>query len=121
MPLLLMDSALADVLALEAVRVFLPDVFEHLRGGVDGLSSESAMNSPTEGLMDGDKQKAQTNIELAKDLANVSTVLYTVSENAGALYARYVDGVEKLAQVGLKAVTDCVDILKKGKKTASTP
>jgi hypothetical protein len=66
MPLLLMDSALADVLALEAVRVFLPDVFEHLRGGVDGLSSASATNTATEDLMDGDKQKAQTNIELAK-------------------------------------------------------
>jgi hypothetical protein len=85
------------------------------------LSSESAMSSATEGLMGGDTQKAQTNIELAKDLANVSTVLYTVSENAGALYTRYVDGEDKLAQVGLKAATDCVDILKKGKKTASTP
>jgi hypothetical protein len=85
------------------------------------LSSESAMNSATEGLMDGDKQKAQTNIELAKNLANVSTVLYTVSENAGALYTRYVAEEGKLAQVGLKAVTDCVDILKKGKKTASEP
>jgi hypothetical protein len=85
------------------------------------LSSESAMNSATEGLMDGDKHKAQANMELAKGLANVSTVLYTVSENAGALYTRYVAGEDKLAQVGLKAATDCVDILKKGKKTASTP
>jgi hypothetical protein len=71
--------------------------------------------------MDGDRQKAQANIELAKDLANVSTVLYTVSENAGALYTRYVAGEDKLAQVGLKAVIDCVEILKKAKKTASTP
>jgi hypothetical protein len=85
------------------------------------LSSESAMNSATEGLMDGDKQKAQTNIELAKDLANVSTVLYTVSENAGALYVRYVAGEDQLAQVGLKAAADCVEILKKGKQTASKP
>jgi len=85
------------------------------------LSSESAMNSATEGLMGGDKQKAQTNIELAKDLVNVSTVLYTVSENAGALYARYVAGEDKLAQVGLKAATDCLDILKKGTKTTAKP
>ncbi len=85
------------------------------------LSSESAMNSATEGLVDGDKQKAQTNIELAKDLANVSTVLYTVSENAGALYARYVDGEDKLATEGFKVATDCTDILKKRKKTDSTP
>jgi hypothetical protein len=85
------------------------------------LSSVSATNNATVGIMDGDKEKAQTNIELAKDLANVSTVLYTVSENAGALYTRYVDGEDKLAQVGLKAATDCVDILKKGKKAASKP
>jgi hypothetical protein len=71
--------------------------------------------------MDGDKEKAQTNIQLAKDLANVSTVLYTVSENAGALYTRYVDGENKLAKEGLKVLTDCTDILKKGKKPASTP
>jgi hypothetical protein len=84
------------------------------------LSSVSAMDSATEGLMDGDTQKAQANIELAKDLANVSTVLYTVSENAGALYTRYVAGEDKLAQVGLKAATDCVGILKKEKKAAPT-
>ena len=84
------------------------------------LSSASATNYATVDLINGDKDKAQTNMELAKDLANVSTVLYTVSENAGALYTRYVEGEDKLAQVGLKAATDCVDTLK-GKKTASKP
>lgn len=36
--------ALVDVLALEAVRVFLPDVFEQVRRSVDGLTTASGMN-----------------------------------------------------------------------------
>jgi len=35
------EIALADVLALEAVRIFLPDVFEKLHGAVDGLTTTS--------------------------------------------------------------------------------
>jgi hypothetical protein len=77
------------------------------------LSSVTASNAATVALMDGDKEKAKTNIELAKDLANVSTLFYTISENAGALYTRYVEGLEEVAKKGLKAATDCTDILKK--------
>ena len=33
--------SLADVLALEAIRVFLPDVFRHLHGAVEGLTTTS--------------------------------------------------------------------------------
>ncbi len=36
--------ALADVLALEAVRVFLPDVFRQLHGAVDALTTTSDLN-----------------------------------------------------------------------------
>jgi hypothetical protein len=85
------------------------------------LSSLSATNAGTVGLIDGDKEKAQTDIELAKDFANVSTVFYTVSENAGALYSRYVDDEEEIAEEGLKVATDCTDILKKRKETISKP
>ncbi len=35
--------ALVDVLALEAVRVFLPDVFKHLHGAIDGLTTTSEL------------------------------------------------------------------------------
>jgi hypothetical protein len=85
------------------------------------LSSVSATNIATQGLIDGDKEKAQTNIDLAKDLANVSTTFYTVSENVGALYSRYVDGEDKLAQEGLKVTTGCNEILKKRKEADSKP
>lgn len=37
------DVALVDVLALEAIRVFLPDVFCRLHGSVDGLTSTSEL------------------------------------------------------------------------------
>ena len=33
--------ALADLLALEAIRIFLPDVFKRLHGAIDGLTSDS--------------------------------------------------------------------------------
>ena len=79
------------------------------------LSSVSASSNATLSLINGDKENAKGNIELAKDLANVSTVLYTVSENAGALYARYINGEEKLAMDGAKVATDCTDLLKKRK------
>lgn len=82
------------------------------------LSALAAANSSTVSLIDGDKENAQTNIELAKDLSNVSTMFYTVSENAGALYTRYSEGVEELAKLGAKTATDCTNILKKQKEAA---
>ena len=36
--------ALADVLALEAVRIFLPDVFRQMHGAVDGLTTTSSLS-----------------------------------------------------------------------------
>jgi hypothetical protein len=85
------------------------------------LTAVHASNAATVGLFDGDNHKAESNIELAKDLSNVSTVFYTVSENAGALYSRYVEGEEELAKVGLQVATDCTDFLKKRKKAVSKP
>jgi hypothetical protein len=85
------------------------------------LSSVKASSDSTVDLIDGDAQKARANAELAKDFANISTVFYTVSENAGALYLRYVEGEEQLAKKGFQVATDCADILKKSSKPVSTP
>jgi hypothetical protein len=85
------------------------------------LSSLSSSNTATVGLMDGDKQNAQSNIELAKDFSNVSTMFYTVSENAGALYSRYSEGIEQAAKLGAKTATECADILKKSKNVTTKP
>lgn len=49
--------ALGDVLALEAVRVFLPDVFSHMYEAVDGLTTTSGISSS--GLRDAPQLKAQ--------------------------------------------------------------
>jgi hypothetical protein len=85
------------------------------------LSSLSASNTAAVELIDGDTQKARSNMELAKDFSNVSTVFYTVGENAGALYSRFVEGEEQLAKVAVRAATECGDILKNSKKPTSKP
>lgn len=51
--------ALADVLALEAVRIFLPDVFEKLHGAVDGLTTTSEYSGG--GRSEPPQLKAQVN------------------------------------------------------------
>jgi len=66
-------------------------------------------------MVGGDKQKAGENIDLAKDFSNVSTMFYTVSENAGALYSRYSEGIEQVALQGAKTASDCANALKQKK------
>ena len=44
---------------------------------------------------------------------DVSTLIYTVSENADSLYQRYVEAEEQLANQGAEAAEKCVAILKK--------
>jgi hypothetical protein len=85
------------------------------------LSSLSASNTATVELIKGDTETARSNMELAKDFSNLSTVFYTVSENAGALYTRYVEGEEELAKVAVQTATECSDILKNSKKPVSKP
>jgi hypothetical protein len=85
------------------------------------LSSLSTSNTAAAELIDGDTQKARSSMELAKDFSNLSTVFYTVSENAGALYTRFVEGEEKLAKLALQTATECSDILKNSKKSVSKP
>ena len=51
--------ALADLLALEAIRVFLPDVFKLLHGAIDGLTTDS--DSASFSSIDPTHLKAQVN------------------------------------------------------------
>ena len=85
------------------------------------LSSLSTSNTAAAELIDGDTQKVRLNMELAKDFSNLSTVFYTVSENAGALYTRFVEGEEQLAKEAARTATECGDILKNSKKSVSKP
>jgi len=45
--------------------------------------------------------------------SDTSTLLYTVGESAAALYQKYLEGEQQLAQEASDAVLKCVDILKK--------
>jgi hypothetical protein len=81
------------------------------------LSSLNASNTVAINVLDQKADKAQSNAELAKDFMNVSTLFYTVSENAGALYMRYVEGEERLARDGLQVAQDCAAALKQKRVT----
>jgi len=72
-----------------------------------GASTEATVN-----MMVGDKGKAEIEISLSQRCIAVSTLVYTVSENAGALYTRYVQNEEKVAEQGAQVAQKCVELLK---------
>jgi hypothetical protein len=77
------------------------------------LCQSSAESQSTVYLMAGNTAKATELVHLSTSCMDVSTLLYTVSENAGALYERYIRGEEQLAAEGLKVSQKCADALKK--------
>jgi hypothetical protein len=52
------------------------------------LCTSGATNEAASRLMDGKVEQAKDLMELAQSCSDASTLLYTVSENAGALYTR---------------------------------
>ena len=64
-------------------------------------------------MLDGKTDKALSLAQLSKSCMDMSSLIYTVGENAGALYARYVASVEALAKQGSEVAQKCADILKK--------
>lgn len=74
-----------------------------------GGSSNQAMSE----MMGGNKDKAETLLHLAHSCADVSTLIYTVTENAGALYQRYVGAEQELAEQAAEVAQKCTDTLKK--------
>jgi len=77
------------------------------------LCASSAASEAILSMLAGDKDKSEAQVHLSNGCLDVSTLIYTVSENAGALYARYVDGEEKLAQQGYDVAQKCTEILKR--------
>jgi hypothetical protein len=77
------------------------------------LCASGAANEATMDLIAGDKDKAESLIRLSQGCTDLSNLLYTIGENAGSLYTRYVDGEAKLAAQGLKVATECSEALKK--------
>jgi hypothetical protein len=67
--------ALVDVLALEAVRVFLPDVFREMHGAVDGLTTTSDSGYSSGGDPPQLKKQIERLIKAAGDRADVLRAL----------------------------------------------
>jgi len=74
-----------------------------------GGSSNQAMSQ----MMAANKDGAESLLHLAQSCADVSTLIYTVSENAGSLYQRYVAAEQELAEQATEVAQKCTDILKK--------
>jgi hypothetical protein len=74
-----------------------------------GASGQAALE-----IMAGNKDKAESLVHLAHSCSDVSTLIYTVSENAGSLYQRYVEAEQQLAVQAAEVAEKCTDILKNG-------
>ena len=61
----------------------------------------------------GNTEKANSLIHLAQNCLDASTLIYTVSENAGSLYQRYVDAEQQLAVQATEVAEKCTNILKR--------
>jgi hypothetical protein len=77
------------------------------------LCASGASTQVTTQVMAGSAGKADSLIDLVRSCQDVSTLIYTVSENAGALYERYVTAEEQLAVKGVEAAERCTNTLKK--------
>jgi hypothetical protein len=76
------------------------------------LCASGAATEATVNMLAGDIEKAQLEISLSQSCTAVSTLFYTVSENAGALYTRYVQTDEKVAERGVQIARKCTELLK---------
>jgi hypothetical protein len=64
-------------------------------------------------LLAGNTDRADFLLHLGHACADVSTLIYTISENAGSLYQRYVEAEQGLAEQAADVGQKCTDILKR--------
>lgn len=77
------------------------------------LCSSGAATQADLQQMAGNIDKARSLLHLSQSCLDVSILIYTVSENAGSLFERYVSAEEQLAIQGAEVAEKCTDILKK--------
>jgi hypothetical protein len=77
------------------------------------LCAAGSSNQAMSALLTGNKDGTEALLHLAQSCAAVSTLIYTVSENAGSLYQRYVDAEQEFAEQTAEVALKCVDALKK--------
>lgn len=76
------------------------------------LCSSTSLNQLSDQLMAGSTKNGSALVHLSQGCMDVSTLFYTVSENAGSLYERYIKAVEALAKKGFDVAQKCTDALK---------
>jgi hypothetical protein len=76
------------------------------------LCAAGSANQALGQLLAGNTDKADSLIHLAHSCADVSILIYTVSENAGSLYQRYVEAEQELAEQAVGVAEKCTDVLK---------
>jgi len=81
--------------------------------------SAAASGLTTSAVIDGNKNKAMSLMNLAQACANASTLMYTVSENAGALYQKYVEAEDDLLGKTYQAFGACTEQMKKSQPQKS--
>jgi len=77
------------------------------------VCSAQSFTQATVTLMAREISKSTELINLGQSCMDVSSLIYTVSENAGALYERYVNAEEQLAGKGYDTSQKCLEALKK--------
>ena len=77
------------------------------------LCGSGAASQSTLSVIAGNVDQTEALVHLSHSCLDASTLIYTVSENAGALYQRYVEAVGQLAVQGAEVAQKCTDILKK--------
>jgi hypothetical protein len=77
------------------------------------VCSTTSFTQTTTLMMAGELGKANEVINLARSCMDVSSLIYTVSENAGALYERYVRAEQDLAEKAYNTSQKCFEALKK--------
>ena len=70
------------------------------------------MNKAFNSVLNGNKDEAMSDLNLSQSCIEVSTLFYTVSENAGALYTRFVEGEQRVAEEGARISQRCAEIPK---------
>jgi len=76
------------------------------------LCANGATNDAASSLIDGNASRAKDLMQLVQSCSDAATLIYTVSENAGALYTRYVTSQAKLALEAVEVAQKCRDALK---------
>lgn len=77
------------------------------------LCSQTAMSEASMLAMVGKTDEANRFMHLSQSCMDASTLIYTVSENAGSLYERYVKGEQEIVNKGVAVMEKCTEALKK--------